>query len=98
MRGTSVSGAETCVGPYGSAGISGAIRLGSCGMSVSFISTTCGGGSLALTYPLLGSRHFSQTPYLAFPSLPLLVQHALLGIPLHRHLNCHPLLGVLRLQ
>ena len=40
LRGTSVDGVENCVGPYGSAGTSGAIRFGSCGMSGSFISTT----------------------------------------------------------
>ena len=40
-------GVETCVGPSGSTGtfsaVSGAIRLGCCGMSGSSISTTCVG-------------------------------------------------------
>ena len=98
MCGPSVVSVETFVGSSGSAGTSSTIRLGYWGMSGSLISTTCGGGALVLPYPLLGSRHFPQDPYLGFPYLPLLVHHLLLVIPLHLHLNWHPLLGFLRLQ
>ena len=49
LCGPSVAGVETCVGPSGSAeifsAIYGVIIIGSCGMSVSSISMTCGGGS-----------------------------------------------------
>ena len=97
-----MAGVETCVGPSGSAGtssaVSGAIRLESCGISVSSISTTFGGEYLALPYPLLGDRHFLPAPYLEFPSLLLIVQHPLLVITLVLHLNHHPLLGFLRIQ
>ena len=52
LRGPSMAGAETCVGPSGSSGISVAIRLGSCGISGSLISTTCVGGSYTSIYTL----------------------------------------------
>ena len=45
LCGPSVEGVETCVGPSGSAGTSGAIRLGSCDVLESSISTTCLGAS-----------------------------------------------------
>ena len=78
LCGPSVDSVITSVGTSGSSGAFGSIRLVSCGMSISSISTTCGGGALALIYPLLGDQYFLTAPYLAFPYLLLLVQHLLL--------------------
>ena len=58
MCGPSVEGAETCVVPYVSSGTSGAIRLGSCGMSGSLISTNCGGDSC----PSISTHRISTFP------------------------------------
>ena len=54
LRGPSVASVKTSVDTSVSSEAFGAIRLVSCGMSRSSISTTCGGG-LALTYILLGA-------------------------------------------
>ena len=97
LHGPFVDGFETCVGPYISAGTSDVIRHGSSGMLGSLISMTCG-GAVALPYPLLVYRNFLQLPYMVSPSLLLVAQHPLLGIPLRLRLNWNPLLGFLYLQ
>ena len=101
LRGHSVAGVETCVGPFGLAGtssaVSGSIILWYCWMSGSSISMTWGGG-LALTYPLLGARHFLMVPYMEYLTVLTIFQCPLLVFLLLLHLNWHPLLRFIRLQ
>ena len=58
IHGTYVSSAETCVDPFGSAGTSGEIRLGYCGISGSLISMNHGGESC----PSLSNTRISKFP------------------------------------
>ena len=98
MCGPYVDGVETCVGLSASAGTSGGIRLGSCGIFVSSISTNCGERAISLPYPLLGDLHFLPDPYMEFPYLLIIFHRPILGITILLHMNWHPLLGFLHLQ
>ena len=52
LCGPSVDGVETCVGPSRSAGTYGAIRIESCEILGSYISTICGGVSCPSIYTM----------------------------------------------
>ena len=101
LCGLYIASVETCVVPSVSAGTSGdvygAMRLKSCGMLGSFISTTFG-GALLLPCPLLGALNFLPDPYMEFITLLTIFQHPLMRFISLLHMNQHPIMGFLRLQ